>query len=142
MQAITLNGQNLTNLGTPNVAIDTGTTLIGGPSAVVEQFYTQIGGAYALDGAYEGYYTYPCNANISIAFQFGNMVSCGCQQIETSAEISVMPQTYNMSAEDLNLGIFRGNQCLGSFFDLTLSSGSAQVISWVIGGAFLKNVYT
>lgn len=49
-----------------------------------------------------------------------------------------------MTADDLNLGLFNAatNQCLGAFFDLTLSSGSAAVISWVIGGAFLKNVYS
>lgn len=53
-------------------------------------------------------------------------------------------QTYPMTADDLNLGLFNAatNQCLGAFFDLTLSSGSAAVISWVIGGAFLKNVYS
>ena len=49
-----------------------------------------------------------------------------------------------MSSDDLNLGVFNQatNQCLGAFFDLTLSSGSAAVITWVVGGAFLKNVYS
>ena len=47
-----------------------------------------------------------------------------------------------MSSFDLNLGVFEDDQCLGAFFDLDLSSGSAAVISWVIGGAFLKNVYS
>lgn len=53
-------------------------------------------------------------------------------------------QSYSMSSDDLNLGIFNQvtNQCLGAFFDLTLSSGSAAVITWVVGGAFLKNVYS
>ncbi|KAK9895879.1 acid protease, partial [Cystobasidium minutum MCA 4210] len=125
MAAITLNGTNITDLGTPNVAIDSGTTLIGGPSQVVENFYESIGGAYALDQEYEGYYTYPCDSILNISFTFGN-------------------ETYPMTADDLNLGVFNSatNQCLGAFFDLTLSSGSAAVISWVIGGAFLKNVYS
>ena len=61
-------------MGTPNVAIDTGTTLIGGPANIVQSLYEQIGGAFALDGEYEGYYTYPCNASASIAFTFGNVV--------------------------------------------------------------------
>lgn len=74
MAALSLNGTNLTNLGSPNVAIDTGTTLIGGPSAVVESLYEAIGGAYDLDQEYEGYYTYPCDAEIDLAFQFGNQV--------------------------------------------------------------------
>ncbi|CAD6569613.1 MAG: hypothetical protein CYPHOPRED_003473 [Cyphobasidiales sp. Tagirdzhanova-0007] len=126
LTAISLNGTNLANMGTPNVAIDTGTTLIGGPANIVQSLYEQIGGAFALDGEYEGYYTYPCNASASIAFTFGN----------------VEKQTYNMSSFDLNLGVFEDDQCLGAFFDLDLSSGSAAVISWVIGGAFLKNVYS
>lgn len=84
MAALSLNGMNLTSLGSPNVAIDTGTTLIGGPSAVVESLYEAIGGAYALDQEYEGYYTYPCDADVDVAFQFGNQVgvlysSCRCQ---------------------------------------------------------------
>jgi len=57
------------------VAIDSGTTLIGGPTEVVENFYESIGGAYALDQEYEGYYTYPCDAVVDIAFTFGNVVS-------------------------------------------------------------------
>lgn len=77
MTAITLNGTNITDLGTPNVAIDSGTTLIGGPSQVVENLYESIGGAYALDREYEGYYTYPCDAEIDISFTFGNEVCSG-----------------------------------------------------------------
>lgn len=75
MDGISLNGTNLTDVGTPDVAIDTGTTLIGGPANVVEALYTAIGGAYALDGAYEGYYTFPCDAQVDISFKFGNEVS-------------------------------------------------------------------
>lgn len=75
MAGITLNGTSLPNVGSPNVAVDTGTTLIGGPSAVVESLYEGIGGAYALDQQYEGYYTFPCNATVNIAFEFGNEVS-------------------------------------------------------------------
>jgi hypothetical protein len=55
---------------------------------------------------------------------------------------AILLQTYNMSSVDLDLGVFSGDQCLGAFFDLNLSPGSAAVISWVIGGAFLKNVYS
>lgn len=57
------------------MAIDTGTTLIGGPTDAVQSLYEMIGGAYALDDVYEGYYTYPCNATLDISFTFGNTVS-------------------------------------------------------------------
>lgn len=44
-----------------------------------------------------------------------------------------------MTDEDFNLGIFHEEtedepaQCLGAFFELSLSAGTADVISWVIG---------
>ena len=38
--------------------IDTGTTLIGGPSSEVADIYAQISGSQALSGSYDGYYSY------------------------------------------------------------------------------------
>jgi cathepsin D len=39
-------------------AIDTGTTLVGGPSSVISEFYSNIDGATAGTGNYDGYYLY------------------------------------------------------------------------------------
>ena len=39
-------------------AIDTGTTLVGGPPAIIDAIYAQIPGSQALTGDNEGYYTY------------------------------------------------------------------------------------
>lgn len=39
-------------------AIDTGTTLVGGPPDVIASVYAQIPGSEALSGDNEGYYTY------------------------------------------------------------------------------------
>ncbi|GAA6005461.1 hypothetical protein JCM10207_002989 [Rhodosporidiobolus poonsookiae] len=108
-------------------AIDTGTTLIGGPSDVVARLYGQVEGAKAATGQYAGYWSYPCDVNVSVALTFGDV-------------------TYNMSHVDFNLGPFgvdtttNRSTCLGAFFDLTF--GSSSRISWVIGAAFLKNVYS
>jgi len=129
MQGITLQNVSLPGVGTPNAAIDTGTTLIGGPHDVVSQLYSKIPGAQTAGGQYTGYYTYPCNANVSIGFVFGGI-------------------TYMMASDDFNLGTFTSATattpatCLGAFFDLQLSARSASVIQWVIGDAFLKNVYS
>lgn len=44
-----------------------------------------------------------------------------------------------MTDEDFNLGIFEdatntsAARCLGAFFELSLSQGTSEVISWVIG---------
>ncbi|GAA5892292.1 hypothetical protein JCM8208_001503 [Rhodotorula glutinis] len=130
MDAIAVNGTNATSWAQGNgqmVAIDTGTTLIGGPRDVVASVYAQVEGAKAATGNYNGYYSYPCDNNVSIALTFGNI-------------------TYNMSAVDFNLGPFgvdaetNRSTCLGAFFNLNFGSGSK--ISWVIGAAFLKNVYS
>lgn len=53
-----------------------------------------------------------------------------------------------MTDQDFSLGTFssatsaRPAYCLGAFFDLTLSARSSTVIQWIIGDAFLKNVYS
>lgn len=59
ISGINVNG-NSVNLGssTANAAIDTGTTLIGGPSDAVAAIYDQIEGSEALTGQYSGYYAF------------------------------------------------------------------------------------
>ena len=39
-------------------AIDTGTTLIGGPQSAIAEIYANIPGSSPATGNYEGYYTY------------------------------------------------------------------------------------
>ncbi|BGP22010.1 aspartic-type endopeptidase [Rhodotorula toruloides] len=133
LDQVAVNGTNVTSWELQeqsqgqNVAIDTGTTLIGGPKDVVQAIYGQVPGAKAATGAYSGYYSYPCRQNVTVGLTFGNV-------------------TYNMSIADFNLGPFgidsttNQSTCLGAFFDLSFGSNSR--ISWVIGAAFLKNVYS
>lgn len=122
MDSIQVDGQNVTDIGTPSVAIDTGTTLIGGPSDDVASLYSQIPDAQQAGDGYEGYWTFPCDANFSVSFGFGGRL-------------------FNMTDEDFNLGLFEEEtdsseaRCLGAFFELELSQGTAAVISWVIGCA-------
>ncbi|PLW18463.1 hypothetical protein PCANC_15784 [Puccinia coronata f. sp. avenae] len=106
----------------PNVAIDTGTTLIGGPAKEVKQFYSQVIGSSPASGSYQGYYSYPCNSSVLVSFRFGG-------------------KNYSMAPDDFNLGPFGSNgRCLGLVFELELSGASKSLISWVIGDSFLKNV--
>jgi len=53
-------------------AIDTGTTLIGGPSAVIKEIFANIPGSAPGTGDYQGYYTYPCNQNVQLSLSFGS----------------------------------------------------------------------
>ncbi|KAA1123796.1 hypothetical protein PGTUg99_020130 [Puccinia graminis f. sp. tritici] len=50
---------NLNSQSSPNVAIDTGTTLIGGPANEVKQFYSQVVGSSPASGSYQDTYLNP-----------------------------------------------------------------------------------
>jgi len=56
--AITVNGKSVTLPAGNVAAIDTGTTLIGGPSAAVAAVYAQIPGSQQLSGNLAGFYAF------------------------------------------------------------------------------------
>lgn len=108
----------------PNAAIDTGTTLIGGPPSVVQAIYSAIPGARPLNlQNFPGYYEYPCSQSVNFTMQFGSV-------------------SYAISEADFNLGPFTTDftYCTGGVFEQKLSSNSP--ISWIVGATFLKNVYS
>jgi len=104
-------------------AIDTGTTLIGGPAEQVAAVYALIPGSTAGTGNLEGYFLYPCSTTVNIELSFGG-------------------RTWSISPEDFRLQQTSGGQCLGSIF--TFSSGSSSTFgpAWIVGDTFLKNVYS
>ncbi|KAH9987135.1 aspartic peptidase A1 [Russula compacta] len=101
-------------------AIDTGTTLIGGPATQVAALYAQIPGSAAGTGNYEGYYTYPCSTTVNLSFSFGG-------------------QTWPVSQTDFQMAQSSSSQCVGAVFTYSAASGAP---GWIIGDTFLKNVYT
>jgi len=129
MSAISVVGKSVT-LSTGNAAlaaIDTGTTLIGGPSADVSNFWATVPGSQALTGQNAGYYSFPCSTKLGTTFSFGG-------------------QSWPIKDVDMSFGTVDGtNQCVGSIFDLSLGSnvvaGDGNP-SWVVGDSFLKNVYS
>lgn len=135
MTSIALSGGNTITLSgaNQNAVVDTGTTLIGGPESVLASFYSQIPGSARgtqLDSSLEDYYVIPCDTNVEVSLTFGG-------------------QAYTMQASDLIGGTVSQSYCLGAFFVMNLSSGSqpvpgssSQVPTWIVGSAFLKNVYT
>ncbi|KAJ7587108.1 acid protease [Mycena floridula] len=108
-------------------AIDTGTTLIGGPTNDVAAFWNAVPGARAISNM-AGYFAFPCSTQVSASISFGG-------------------KTWPISPSDMNLGpISQGSSnCLGGLFDLTQGSniqpGSGNP-NWVVGDVFLKNVYS
>ncbi|KAF9461540.1 aspartic peptidase A1 [Collybia nuda] len=101
-------------------AIDTGTTLVGGPSEYMNALYSLIPGASPGSGNFEGYYTYPCDTAINVTVAFGG-------------------KNWPISAADFRLTRLTRDTCLGAFFDLTTGRSAP---SWIVGDTFLKNVYS
>jgi cathepsin D len=129
MQTITVNGQTV-QIQTGDAAlsaIDTGTTLVGGPTNDVKAIWAAVpGSSYEADGQYAGFYTFPCNTEVTITLSFGG-------------------KAWTISPLDMNLGEYEVGKCLGGIFDLgqgTSIEGGNGNPSWIVGGTFLKNVYS
>lgn len=127
MDSIEVAGQTIST-SDELAAIDTGTTLIGGPATEVNQIYSAISGARQVNlggsssGASMGYYAYPCSSNPSISLTFGG-------------------REFNINSQDFNAGAVDtlGRYCLGAIFATDLGEGAP---SWIVGDAFLKNVFS
>ncbi|KDR68011.1 hypothetical protein GALMADRAFT_272857 [Galerina marginata CBS 339.88] len=96
-------------------AIDTGTTLVGGPAQYIAQIFAQIPGSQLGTGNFENYYTYPCDTSVTVSLSFGG-------------------QSWSISPADFQLSRLTRNTCLGSFFVLTTGSSAP---SWIVGDTFL-----
>ncbi|KAI9510043.1 acid protease [Russula earlei] len=103
-------------------AIDTGTTLIGGPATQVAALYALIPGSSPGTGNYEGYYTFPCSTTIDVTLSFGG-------------------KTWSISQDDFKMAQLSGSQCLGAVFAYS-GLGNGDGPAWIVGDTFLKNVYT
>lgn len=119
LQTLSINGQSISTSGA-GAAIDTGTTLIAGPAAVVQQIYAQIGGQPGGSDL-NGLWVYPCSVgDVTVEFNFGG-------------------KTWTMAARDFLFAQSSNNECVGAFIDLELGDGGP---SWIVGDAFLKSVYS
>jgi cathepsin D len=130
VSGVTVNGKSasVTTGSNALAAIDTGTTLIGGPSADVKAIWSQVSGAApAQEADLEGFWTFPCDIDVQVSFAFGG-------------------KSWSISTVDMNLGrATQGGPCVGGIFDLNLGTnideGSGNP-NWVVGATFLKNVYS
>jgi len=122
MSSMVVQGNAITLLpGNPSLAaIDTGTTLVGGPPSAIAQLYAQIPGSQPGAGNLEGYYTYPCSTTVNVQLAFGG-------------------RTWSVNPADFQLAQLNPTSCLGAFFDLKTGSSAP---SWIVGDTFLKNVYS
>lgn len=125
LDSISVNGQRANIGNSPLAAIDTGTTLVGGPQAAVRAVYSLIPGAQTAPGM-SGYYLFPCDSDLDIELSFGG-------------------KNFRMAVQDMNLGPYPytvSSTCLGAFFDIDLGSDVYGVPEWIVGDSFLKNVFS
>ncbi|KAH9948843.1 protease [Amylocystis lapponica] len=96
--------------------IDTGTTLMYGPSDAVEKFYAGISGSQQGD---QGTYTYPCDAKPTIEFSWGG-------------------NSWAISADSFNAGSSDSDssQCMGALGVQDIGDNT-----WLLGDTFIRNVY-
>jgi len=123
MASMSMQGSDINMGGAVAAAIDTGTTLIGGPSDVVAAIYAAIPGAKQMTGSYANYYEYPCSTSINYKITFGTF-------------------TITMRDADFNLGKYSSDSsmCTGAVFIQNMPASSP--VQWIVGDTALKNVYS
>lgn len=120
---MTMQGTNV-NFGSSNmVAIDTGTTLIGGSASSVAAIFAAIPGSSPMTGNFKQYYQYPCATKIDLRITFGGF-------------------TIKVTDADFNLGRFSSDStmCTGAAFVTDFPSWGP--VQWIIGDTLLKNTYS
>jgi len=129
MSAITVQGQSvqITTGNAALVVVDTGTSVIGGPTADVKAVWAAVPGSAAIVD-HPGLFSFPCSTSVQVTLSFGG-------------------KAWPINVTDMNLGqISRGSsQCIGAIIDIGLASNTSPGpgdASWVVGDTFLKNVYS
>lgn len=127
MSGITVQGNNVPITTSSAIsAIDTGTTLIGGPSTDVKNIWAAVPGSSPLTGNNLGFYGFPCSTKVEITLSFGG-------------------DFWPISSADMNVGTAdTAGLCMGAIFDfdVTNAGGGSVNPNWVVGDTFLKNVYS
>lgn len=76
--------------------VDTGTTLVYGPSSKLSDMYSKINGTFPLSGNWEGFWSVPCDTDPDVSFTFGG-------------------QKYPVKREDFLIVAFSNGTCVGTF---------------------------
>lgn len=132
MDTIKVNNEAI-DLGSSRIAaIDTGTTLIGGPKSAIEEIHKRIPKARPASnqpGLEEsGYFMFPCNEKFTVTLSFG-----GKEWPLRSDQVilSPLPGSHGM--------------CISALFvspSQRTSSGELVGPTWIVGDSFLKTVFS
>ncbi|KNZ76590.1 Lysosomal aspartic protease [Termitomyces sp. J132] len=124
LSAVTVQGKNvkITTGNSALSAIDTGTTLIGGPTEDVAAIWAAVPGSQPVPSM-SGFFSFPCDTDVSVTLSFGG-------------------KAWPINTADMNLGAIdrRSSQCVGGIFDLGAGSNIGSATgnpNWVVGDTFL-----
>lgn len=92
--------------------------MIGGPTNAIQQIYSQIPGATAGTGNFDGFYIFPCNTQVNVEMTFGG-------------------RSWPISPADFIAGQVSATQCMGAFFEINNGGGAP---AWIVGDAFLVRI--
>lgn len=120
LTSMTVQGNSISITSGTTAAIDTGTTNIAGPASSIQAIYAQIPNSQPATGEWAGYYSFPCSTTVNVELSFGGA-------------------TWSISPADFAFTQSTSTECIGAFFEASTGTGSP---SWIIGDAFLKNVYS
>ncbi|KAH9839410.1 acid protease [Rhodofomes roseus] len=101
--------------------IDSGTTIMYGPTDAVASFYKSVPGASIFDEQ-NGYYQFPCDSVPTVAFSWGGNAW------------TISPDNFNLGHADPT-----SSSCIGALAGQDLGLGSDV---WLLGDSFMKNVYS
>jgi len=119
MDHLSINGHVIATGSQYSAVVDTGSTLLSGPPALVEQFYARIPGAIkSTEPEEQGFWHVPCTANVSLKLELGG-------------------KYFSIAPEDIVYSPAKDGLCVGSLVAADLGN-----VHWVVGDTFLKNVYT
>ncbi|KJA26203.1 hypothetical protein HYPSUDRAFT_36452 [Hypholoma sublateritium FD-334 SS-4] len=104
-------------------AIDTGTSLIAGPTEDVAAIWAAVPGS-GPSPSNQGFFNFPCSTPVSVSISFGGK----------TWPISELDIVFTTEPED-------NSKCIGSIFGVTIPPNSGTP-SWIFGDTFLKNVYS
>ncbi|KAJ3963882.1 protease [Lentinula raphanica] len=102
--------------------VDSGTTLIYGPTQAVKALWDSIPGASAYE-AEPGFYTYPCNQTLGVSMSWGG-------------------KNWSIPDEHMNTGYTDGSgqNCVGALVGQNIFG--ARSSTWLVGDTFMKGVYS
>ncbi|KAE8208549.1 hypothetical protein CF327_g7072 [Tilletia walkeri] len=121
LDAFGVGGTQVQLYSNQDAVIDSGTSLIGAPDAIVQNFYASIPNARTVSGS-PGFYEYPCsNSNLGIQMTFGG-------------KAYAIPDENFVFDQD-------SSYCIGALFG-NGDDGSSSDKQFIVGDSFMRGVYT